>query len=318
MKSTKDFIQSSLNEIKAPDSLYEFANNVPYMVEIEEIKSLSKQVPSLNFPVKKLTNHNFIKLASSAIAVLALIISSSVLLPMTNHNGVKNAAINEDQKIKKENNIDKQNLKISSYDFSDSTKNSLSLHKGTQVKNASTFQLQPQLTQDSKEQRFSKSFRDLDGTLDNLPRDMNFSINNPDIKLLQNNLYGLFRNQVEWSFLGPNENRSLIAETKTFKPNKQIRWVNGHDIVTIEEINHKADHTVLVLLQKASGKESVSLLNTKIALFDLKGNMISQDYEPPTLTGNGRFIFSFPEIKNLPDRILIRIVQTEDSSKKAK
>jgi len=316
MKSTKDYIHNSLNEIKAPESLYEFANNVPYMVEIEDTKILSEQSPSMNLQVKKPTYPNFIKRASSAIAVLALIVSSSLLLPITSLNGVKKEAIKEDKKVHIETSSEKQNPTVRSNEVSDSTGYSLSLHKSTKEKKTSPFYSHLQLKQDDKEQNFSMSFKDLDGTLNNLKRDMNFSLNIPDPILLQNNLNGLFQNQGERSFIGPNVHQSLVTETKSYKPNKQTKWENENNIVTVEEVNIKSSHTDIVLSQKdESGKESISLLNTKIALFDLKGNMLSQDYKPPTLKDNGKFIVSFPEINSLPDHFILRMIQTEDSSK---
>lgn len=311
MKSTKDYIQNTLNEIKAPDSLYEFANNVPYMVEIEETKSLSEHSPSMNLQVKKPTYPNFIKMASSAIAALALIVSSSLLLPNINHDEIKKDDRKEVNKAKNENSSYNQKLNTSSYELNDSTRSSFSLHKSTEEKKTST----SSSTQEGKEQSFSLSFSDLNGIGKNLKRDMNFAINIPAPMQLQNNLNGLFRNHEETSFPSPNENRSLVAETKSFKPSKQIRWENGNNMITVEEVNIKPGHTDLVLSQKVdSGKDPISLLNTKIALFDLKGNMISQDYKLPTLTDNGKFIVSFPEINSLPDHFTLRIVQTEDST----
>ncbi|MBP0726028.1 hypothetical protein J5Y03_12675 [Bacillus sp. RG28] len=316
MKSTKDYIHNSLNKIKAPKSLYEFANNVPYMVEIEETKSLREQSQSMNLPEKKLTFPNFIKMASSAVAALALIVSSSLLFPITSHNGVKKEAIKEDKKVQIEASSEKQNPTVRSNEISDSTGYSLALHNSTKEKKTSPSYSQPQLKQADKDQSFSMIFRDFDGTFNNLKRDMNFTINIPDPMLLQYNLNGLFQNQGERSFIGPNVHQSIVAETKSYKPNKQTKWENGNNIVTVEEVKIKSGHTDIVLSQKdESGKESISLLNTKIALFDLKGNILSQDYKYPTLKDNGKFIVSFPEINSLPDHFILRMIKTEDSSK---
>jgi hypothetical protein len=326
LNTTKKQIHDALSEIEAPASLYEFACNVPHMSENELTESLASNASR----TKK--GRSLIKPAAVTAATFGLIIGSGFFSPavaqvlkevpllgslfeqsasLLTKEAVNKGYVNEVQKSAEDNGI-----KI---DISEVYFDGMNLSIGYTVHVNETRQkwrlasqpLMPWITLDGKEQDYSWTFEELEETDRTSKGIMHVSFQSQEAKTLQMKIDEVYGNKGEWSFHIPVENRAVHKDTSALNSKVQKRWAKGNNLITVETVVVKPGHTDIIFSQKTeAGKKAISLQDTGVALYDEEGTILSQGYRTPVPGADGTFIVSYPEIKKLPDNILLSLCET--------
>ncbi|PLS17987.1 hypothetical protein CVD28_09895 [Bacillus sp. M6-12] len=327
MKTLEEQIKDSLDSIEVPDSLYQFAQNVSFIAEEQKAR-----VP-VNEQPKKHKNYRWAKSAIATAAAFGIVIGSGYVSPAMaavlkevplvgslfeeskseiTKVAVQKGYVNEVQKSAKANGIlvnisdvyfDGLNMSVG---YTIQSEKSLG-----EMKKADADPFTPVIKLDGKQESYMWSFEEIEKKGNKISGIMHINFNSNNAKTLQMTLNEVYGNKGEWKFNTPIENQKLQEDTVVLKPNIQKKWEKGNTVVSIEEIQVKPGHTDLVFSQKNDpGKNSISLANTCVAIYDSKGTLLGLGYGILNPAGNGKYSVSFPEIKSLPEKIILSLAQT--------